>query len=956
MTDTAILCIDDSSTTRKLVSYALTQRGHKVMEAPDGATGLALMAEHRPSLVLLDLVLPDTDGFALVSPLRDRAGEADTTIIAFSGFITNLDEARLAAAGFDDVIGKPIDPDRLVALIEARLSNGMAMADDFGAKKTVVVADDDPLQLKLLRIGMEQHGFEVVTARDGAEALERARACSPDAIVADVMMPRLDGFELAVAIRQEPELRDLPVLLVTSSYTEDADRRLAKASGATDLVIRTPNLTEVLRALRETLERPAPVTSMPVSSLERERMCRVVNQLERQVALNSGLAQRNSTLSAELAVLTRVSELVLENQSLETALDEALTACFDAGGISVGALYLLGENDEISVRTLQSESDWGIEDLTSFFGHEDVLRRCIAAGAPQHIPSPVSPLGVTEDLLAKCGAHGVLVIPLSYLGQAQGALVMFSRRRELYRPEWMTFSQAIANQISQVLALGAAFEERKRAEQVAIERTAFLDALLEQAPDVVLYLDPDAIVQYASRSVVLPKGVDGGDVTDLCVGSVAERFRGRLEEVLGSGESASWEETYRGRGRTEVSFWWKMGPVRQHDEVTGVVILARDISEKKATDARMVVADRMASVGMIAAGVAHEINNPMQSLVVNVDLVLAELKQLAKRAGVSPDIIEALEDARDAGTRIRTIVRDLRVFSRVEKETREPVNVGRLLDSTLRIARNELRERARVRTDYANIPAAYGSEARLGQVFLNLIINAAHAIPPGHGDENTIEISAKVVDEQLVVSVADSGTGIPEELQDQVFMPFFTTKPAGVGTGLGLSICHRIVLSLGGELTFESRPGRTVFRVTLPLAPEDETPLPSPMKAPSATKRCRVLVVDDEALVRKSVERSLGRSHEVVTASSAVEALALLRKGPRFNVALCDLMMPSMNGRELFEQMKVLDAELAARTIFVTGGSFTRWVSAFLETVPNHRLEKPFDVEVLRVVVDSLVS
>lgn len=950
-----ILCIDDSSTTRKLVAFALAEQGYHILEAPDGATGLSLMEQHQPRLVLLDLILPDFDGFELVAPLRSKGG-ADTTIIAFSSMISNFEEGRLAAAGFDDVVGKPVDPGRLASIVDARL-RGNVDGCPFGAGKTVLVVDDDPLQLKLLRISMEQVGFDVLTASDGAEGLSIVRNRDVDAVVADVMMPRCDGFEMAYAIRSSDAHRKIPVLLVTSSYTADADRELAKNSGAVDLVVRTPSLSQVLRALEDALRSPPPNVTPSQSSLDQDRLHRVVSQLERQVLLNSHLSQRCTTLSAELAILSNVSELVLGQRGLDVALDEALAACFDAGSISLGALYLR-EGDALSVRSIVGAREWDADECDTLFGHPELVERCFRTGQSIQLPSEDIDPAVAEDVLGRSETCSALLIPLTYVGEGLGVLAMFSRTSALSGSTWSSFTRAIANQIAQVLALGAAFEERKRAEKVARERTAFLDAVLEYAPDIVVFVDREGLVRYVSRTSAPDEViVKDGDLLGLKVGHEAAEMRERLQAVVETGEAQSWEEAYARDDGEEVIYWIKMAPVAQEDSRAGVVVIARDVTEKKATDAKLIVADRMASVGLLAAGVAHEINNPMQALIVNIELAVGELERISEQAPVSPEIVEALVDARDAGDRIRTIVRDLKVFSRVEKERREPVDIPRLLDSTLRVARNEVRQRARVVTRYDGVPPAYGNEARLSQVFLNLVINAAHAIPRGHYEENAITVSAFEQDERLIVEVTDTGEGIPESVRKRIFTPFFTTKPSGVGTGLGLSICQRIVKSLDGELTFESELGRgTTFRVKLPLAPSAETPTSEPEPVVAQARRGKVLVVDDEPIVLRSAERALAMGHSVVGALDAKTALVRLEEDGPFDVLICDLMMPGTNGVELFEEVQRRYPELAERTIFLTGGIFTPWVQTFLRSVPHHRLEKPYDVQVLRVLVDSLIG
>jgi PAS domain S-box-containing protein len=951
MTAHKILLVDDNPATRRLVRFALGERGHEVHEAADGKTARELVAAVGPDLVLLDLVLPDTDGFALVGELREAA-RRDTTIIAFSGFLSKVDETRLAAVGFDGVIEKPVEPDRLVALVESHLPRTISEADRFGTGRTVLVVDDDPLQLKLVRTCLGQLGFEVACAADGHEAVDLARSGTYDAIVADVMMPGLDGFEVAAAIRDLPESASMPLLLVTSSYVTETDRELARRVGANDLIVRTPDLGELILALNEALTRPTPIATTrggrpPGAASAR----RVVHRLERQARLTSGLLQRCSVLSAEVAVFRRMSEAVLKNRRLDDALDDALAACLDAGGISIGALYLVEGDGRLSVRSIGSSTGWSPEALGEFFGHADVLRAAIDGVMPVEIPSAAVDEAVSSDLLGRCGACSVLVLPLAYLDTALGALVVIARRREQIQAHWHALAHTIANQLSQVLALSVAFEARTRAEQLAQERTSFLDALLEQAPDFVLYIDPGGIVRYASR--VAPGHEDG--VGRPVTAAVA---REHLARVLATGEAASWEASERAADGEPTFYWCTMGPIRRDGVITGAVLLARDITEKKKADAQLIASDRMASVGILAAGVAHEINNPLAAVMANLEVTVMELKHQGQHLVVPPDIEDALNDARDAADRIRAIVRDLRLFSRSQEDEVTAVDVEHVLDSTLRMAWNEIRHRARVIKDYGGVPPAAANDARLGQVFLNLIVNAAHAIPEGNYEDNSIRVATSVDRKgRIVVRIADSGSGIPPEVQAKIFTPFFTTKPVGLGTGLGLSICQRIVASLGGAISFECRPGGgTEFQVTLQAAHFEETATTKMKQLSPPGRRGRVLVVDDEALVLSATKRILGVDHDVVTAKGGEAALDLVLAGERFDVILCDLMMPQVTGMELHAAIERRDPAQAERIIFLTGGAFTPGAREFLDDVSNHRVEKPFNARGLRALVSSVVG
>jgi CheY-like chemotaxis protein len=384
-----------------------------------------------------------------------------------------------------------------------------------------------------------------------------------------------------------------------------------------------------------------------------------------------------------------------------------------------------------------------------------------------------------------------------------------------------------------------------------------------------------------------------------------------------------------------------------------VVRIRRDITEEKRLQAQVMTSDRMVSLGMLAAGVAHEINNPLMAVLGNLEILRDTLGEAALR----PDVDDALSDALEASRRVEVIVRDLRLFSRAEEERTCAVDLVAVLKSTLRLAQTEVKHRARLVEEFHARPHVRGNESRLGQVFLNLIVNAAQAIPEGRADRNEIRIVTRLEGGRALVEISDTGCGIPEELAKQLFVPFITTKPVGVGTGLGLTICQRIVTGLGGRITFQSRVGHgTKFNVTLPV---DESSVISPPKiTPSLqppTRRGRVGVIDDDVSLGSLIKRLLQRDHDVVSFTSASDALLHFEHDRGFDVVFCDLMMPVVTGVEFYQRLQNTAPELAERTIFMTGGAFTAQARSFLDRVPNRVMAKPFDIGALRALVNERV-
>jgi signal transduction histidine kinase/CheY-like chemotaxis protein len=392
--------------------------------------------------------------------------------------------------------------------------------------------------------------------------------------------------------------------------------------------------------------------------------------------------------------------------------------------------------------------------------------------------------------------------------------------------------------------------------------------------------------------------------------------------------------------------------------------IAERLDELRRAQEQLVVADRRVSLGRLAAGVAHEINNPLAYVSTNLGVIrdaLAEMQEVLRTDGTHAvpralaelaELSEAVTDAREGAERVRQIVKGLKAFSRGDEDAREPVSVEDALLAALEMAANELRHRARLVRDIAPVPRVEGSAVRLAQVFLNLLVNAAQAIPEGQASQNTIRIGARAANGWVEVEVSDTGCGIPEANRHHVFDPFFTTKPVGVGTGLGLSICHGIVTGLGGTIDFESEVGvGTRFRVRLPATPRAPAQ-PEERRVVAPARRARVLVVDDDARVGEAMRRVL-RGHDVHVETSGRAALARLRAGERYDRILCDVMMPEMDGIAFHEELSRHDPALAARVVFMTGGAFGERTARFVEEQGGAVLEKPVDILRLREVVDD---
>jgi PAS domain S-box-containing protein len=391
-----------------------------------------------------------------------------------------------------------------------------------------------------------------------------------------------------------------------------------------------------------------------------------------------------------------------------------------------------------------------------------------------------------------------------------------------------------------------------------------------------------------------------------------------------------------------------------------VVISGRDITERKRMRAQLLVSDRMASLGTLAAGIAHEINNPLAYVAGNLE-VMAEELHAARSSATAADcetLSAVVNDARDGAERVRKIVRGLRAFSRSsDDEQRVTLAIADVIEAALRLTSNEVRHRAQLVRELGPVPPVMADDGQLTQVFINLLVNAAHAIPAGHSDDNRITVRTRTDDAgRAVVEVEDTGNGIAPENLSRVFDPFFTTKDVGVGTGLGLSICHSIISGIGGQISIDSAVGRgTTVRIVLPPhVASTSTAASGPADGAAAaagSQRHRVLLVDDDPRVAATMERLLRRDHDISIALCGRDALDLIDRGARFDAIVSDVMMPNMTGIELLEELRRIAPCQAQRLIFLSGGAFTAQTRERLGVLGVPQLEKPVGARELRACV-----
>jgi len=389
---------------------------------------------------------------------------------------------------------------------------------------------------------------------------------------------------------------------------------------------------------------------------------------------------------------------------------------------------------------------------------------------------------------------------------------------------------------------------------------------------------------------------------------------------------------------------------------------AQLIEQLRMTSARLAEAEKLASLGRLVAGVAHEINNPLTAVLGYAELLAAE--------ELDDDVRSAIVQIQSGAERVGAVVRNLQIFARQQRGGASALQINALIEQTLALKRAELAlDRVHVRTQLAEqLPATWGDAGRIGQVLLNLLINAQQALRerPAPGSitvRSWVERSGALDTdgaERICIAIADDGPGIAPDLMPRIFEPFFTTKPVGQGTGLGLSVCYGIIADHGGRIWAESHPGNgATFLIELPvraLAPEQSRPaIPHASPQAAAPIGRRILLVEDDLSVVYLVRSALEQGNSLVVAADGREALDML-PGQRFDLILCDLRMPGMGGRELYQQLRTIAPALVERLLFISGDTTSAATRDFLRQAGRPLLSKPFTPNDLYQAIAALES
>ena len=648
-----------------------------------------------------------------------------------------------------------------------------------------------------------------------------------------------------------------------------------------------------------------------------------------------------------------------------------------------------------------------IELSKALFGISDILAEKrkyfrVLASLSAEVTAPDHDPGARVRSLS-CGGFFVETECVPKVGSQMDVKVSFPERHEISLPfrvlvRWTSG----AGGSEDPRGVGVSFvdlDERQRAAILSALRNHLLDNLertldrfeffFEHSPDTSALITHETNIialNEQARRMLAHDGADlkGSNLAEMLPVESARTLADAVAQVRMHGDTVRFEiELPQPEGKPPIPIEVLLGSGRSEELDLGVLFVGRDVTERYAIEEqrrkmerRLYQSDKLASLGRIAAGIAHDINNPLAWVLSNLSLIdgytdpLMSLVTTARESAsessepaitvleeIDENLSDVIGESLQGVRRIRDIIRDLKMFSRVDVTDEIEVDVNEALETSLRIVRNQIEQRARVERDFGEIPSTYANFGKICQISLNLITNAIASFDAGEVEHNQITVRSRVVGDRIHVVVGDTGRGIPKELQKKIFEPFYTLMSDEGGTGLGLPITMDAIKVLNGELTIDSEVGRgTEFTVSLPirerpaaLAVADKKPSIPPQHRP------RLLVVDDEVALLRAFQRSLKRRWDVSTATTVKQALEMFDAEP-FEAILCDVMIPGTSGIAMVEELRKRQPGLEKRIIFMTGGAFVDREKSVLEKLPNVVAEKPFDIKDIESLLIDLIS
>lgn len=557
---------------------------------------------------------------------------------------------------------------------------------------------------------------------------------------------------------------------------------------------------------------------------------------------------------------------------------------------------------------------------------------------------------VTDPLTSKAGLRSNIAVPLTYKGKVIGSMILSDKEAAAYGSKEQAILERLAGQIAPALENARLYQEAQERAREIQRLNGLTNRILASNPSALAVLRGSCReVVTVNRAFLRAFGLNRNEIEGKPISQgvnwvgLQEIIRESLSSPSGEGQN---EMRYLAEDGTERWFLVSAVPLMAEDDSEHedeALLVLSDITEQKRQKDRLQEHSRLASVGQLAAGVAHEINNPLAAI--------HGISELLQMEDLPVQVSEDVRKIQEAAQRAAKVVQNLLSFARTHEPEKQYLDVASIVDRATALKAHEFTlNNIQVTTHHSNrVPPTMVDEHQLIQVVLNILTNAEQSIIACQRAGN-ITTTTRLVKGMIRISICDDGLGIPAENLHSVLDPFFSTKEIGEGTGLGLSICYGIVREHGGELWVESVPGEGAkFHIELPVLPEEfPTEAQETNTSSNPVSKRRILVVDDEPLVRDILYRGLSADgHDVTLACSGEEAWELIKE-EEIDIIITDLRMPGIGGQGLYQLAKEFSPDLAKKIVFITGDTASAKAGSFLKSTGNRVLHKPFGMDAIR--------
>jgi two-component system NtrC family sensor kinase len=817
------------------------------------------------------------------------------------------------------------------------LANRAESATRVSMEEILIIDDSQQICSMLAEYVLPELGYTSVIANTGRQGLNRLRQHLPDLILLDLQLPDISGLDLLRLIAQEGY--DVPVILMTAHGSEGIAVEAFRL-GARNYLIKPFSETEAQVVIDQ--------------ALRERRLKREKEQLTRN------LQQRVK----ELTVLYSIGQSVSSLLDLEELLVRIVEAAVYITRAEEGFLLLKDPHaDELYLRAARNLGEQRAQRMRMPI--EDTLAgQVVRTGKPVRLDK----VRAGAALKVKTGflVRAILQVPLTVGNNVIGVLAVDNQQAE------RTFSE---NDQYLLLALAdyaaIAIENARLYQEIKGSEERYRD-LFANAYDLIFTLDRQLRIQSINKVGAALTGdtdeaLHGRPLRDVVAADTWDVTEQHFADLLMGRSIQPFELQLRRHDDERVVLEVSARLVQDGGKANSIHCIARNLTERRRLEEQLIHAEKLSAIGQLVAGVAHELNNPLTSISGYTQLMLRD-------KGLREDVHDDLKHINTQAERAARIVQNLLLFAREHKPERRMVNLNDEFRNTLTLRAYQLRvdNISVVNLIDPALPLTVADPFQLQQVILNLI-NNAHQAMTERGGAGTLTLRTYVANlpatdgtafslPMVVLSVGDTGVGIPTRNLNRIFDPFYTTKPVGQGTGLGLSICFGIVQEHGGRIWAESEIGigTTVF-VALPLLQErarlnGSAPDDGDSGEPEPQISCRVLVVDDEEPVANLLARLLRElGHQPLVVNSGADALECLAREP-FDLILSDVKMPGMSGFELHQTIKQTNPDLASRLIFVTGDMLSAATQARIAQSGNPYIAKPFAIERLETLVRALLA